>query len=76
MGLDSPNKLVPQMIKRRTPYGLLMSAGSMVKPLSHAELVEERATGVWQHWWQSASSEGFFVYDDLMLTPAELSTAH
>ncbi|WP_338591080.1 FMN-binding glutamate synthase family protein [Shewanella khirikhana] len=76
MGLDSPNKLVPQMIKRRTPYGLLMSAGSMVKPLSHAELAEERATGVWQHWWQSASSEGFFVYDDLMLTPAELSTAH
>lgn len=76
MGLDSPAKLLPQMIKRRTPYGLPMSASSMVKQLSHGELAEGRATGVWQSWWQGASSDSFFVYDDLILTPIELRQGH
>lgn len=39
MGLDDPAKLTAQMIKRRSPYGLLISSGSLIKPLEVGALL-------------------------------------
>ena len=72
MGLDDPDKLLPQMVKRRTPYGLLMSVGSLIKPLRKGEILEDRPLGNWSIWWQQASSEHFYVYDETILKPQEL----
>jgi glutamate synthase domain-containing protein 2 len=73
MGLDSPDKLTPTMIKRRTPYGLLMSTGSLVKPLKPGDLKEQRDLSKnWLTWWQKANSDTFYVYDDVNLVPQEL----
>lgn len=73
MGLDSPDKLTPTMIKRRTPYGLLMSTGSLVKPLQQGDLVNQRNLSKnWLAWWQKANCDSFYVYDDAELVPQEL----
>ena len=81
MGLDDPAKLMPQMIKRRSPYGRLISVGSLSKPLKPNALLnmteptnnseQSNDYSPWQHWWQSASAEQFYVPDDFILQPEE-----
>ncbi len=71
MGLDDPAKLVPQMIKRRSPYGTQMSMGSLVTQLKHNELIDyivgdKELDESWQHWWQASSAEQFYA-DDLFI---------
>ncbi|MCG9721061.1 FMN-binding glutamate synthase family protein [Shewanella sp. Isolate7] len=72
MGLDNPNKLKPRMIKRRSPYGLLISTGSLVAPLTHNAIIEEKLQGTaWASWWQQCTAEDFYCEDTYILTPAE-----
>ena len=74
MGLDDPAKLVPQMIKRRTPYGLLMSTSSLMQPLTDGVLLSDaEISGPWQHWWQQANSDAFYADDIYILAPVELT---
>lgn len=74
MGLDNPAKLMPQMLKRRTPYGLLMSSGNLLPPLTDKSLLDASEISViWQQWWQQANSADFYAEDNLMLSPAELA---
>jgi glutamate synthase domain-containing protein 2 len=74
MGLDNPRKLSPNMIKRRSPYGLTMSAGSAVPLLvDNAFLNHDKIPGAWGHWWKMACSDSFYVEDDLLLQPPELA---
>jgi hypothetical protein len=64
MGLDDPCKLLPQMVKRRSPYGTLMSTGSLIAPLKHNALIDGKIPNeTWVNWWQSSSSEKFHVND-------------
>jgi glutamate synthase domain-containing protein 2 len=83
MGLDDPAKLLPQMIKRRSPYGLQMSIGSLLEPLKHKALINGSLAQAnletssldkshWLQWWDSSSAETFFVYDKDILTALEL----
>ncbi len=76
MGLDDPAKLVPQMIKRRSPYGTQMSMGSLVTQLKHNELIDyivgdKELDESWQHWWQASSAEQFYVDDLFVLRTPE-----
>ena len=76
MGLDDPAKLVPQMIKRRSPYGVQMSMGSIVAPLPAMALVDplqnrQELDESWQHWWQASSAEHFYVDDVFILKSPE-----
>jgi glutamate synthase domain-containing protein 2 len=72
MGLDDPAKLVPQMVKRRSPYGTQMSTGSLVAPLAASALIEGKVTDEsWQHWWHSSSAEQFYVEDLYILKSPE-----
>ncbi|MGS0688977.1 FMN-binding glutamate synthase family protein [Shewanella sp. 30m-9] len=74
MGLDNPEKLQPHMLKRRTPYGLLMSVGSLIQPLQLNDLVNEnKVAGPWNEWWRTAQAEDFYCEDVYILSPAELS---
>ncbi len=71
MGLDDPAKLVPQMIKKRSPYGTQMSMGSLVTQLKANDLIDSipgnsELNESWQHWWQTSSAEQFYV-DDLFI---------
>jgi len=80
MGLDNPAKLVPQMIKRRSPYGVQMSMGSLVAPLPERALIDPSITeqGLdesWQHWWQTSSAEQFYVDDVFILRSPEFHQA-
>ncbi|MEW6998267.1 FMN-binding glutamate synthase family protein [Colwelliaceae bacterium BS250] len=75
MGLDDPAKLTPNMLKRRTPYGLLMSTGGLVDPITDSSLLAEKIkAGPWQHWWQQATSASFNAEDIYIITPAEIRT--
>ncbi|WNC72262.1 FMN-binding glutamate synthase family protein [Thalassotalea psychrophila] len=77
MGLDDPVKLTPNMVKRRTPYGLLMSTGGLVEPLAEQSLLtDSKEDGIWQKWWHQASSETFYADDVYIITPAEIRTQH
>jgi glutamate synthase domain-containing protein 2 len=72
MGLDDPAKLVPQMIKRRSPYGAQMSMGSLVAPLPARALIDNlEVDESWQHWWQASSAEQFYVNDLFILKSPE-----
>ncbi len=72
MGLDDPAKLVPQMIKQRSPYGLLMSVGSLITPLEKNALLENKGiNNKWAHWWKISSAEQFYCEDLFILTSAE-----
>ncbi|QYK02908.1 FMN-binding glutamate synthase family protein [Shewanella psychrotolerans] len=72
MGLDNPNKLKPGMIKRRSPYGLLISTGSLVAPLEPNAIIEEKVNDTaWSSWWQQCKAEEFYCEDTYILTPAE-----
>ena len=83
MGLDDPAKLMPQMIKRRSPYGRLISTGCLSKPLKANALLnmpsvninEEQSNNYspWQHWWHSCSAEQFYVEDNFILLPEEMT---
>ncbi|ABZ77041.1 ferredoxin-dependent glutamate synthase [Shewanella halifaxensis HAW-EB4] len=74
MGLDNPTKLKPHMVKRRTPYGLLMSVGSLIEPLQTNDLLNEKPlAGPWNEWWRMAQTEDFYSEDLYILSPAELS---
>jgi len=76
MGLDDPAKLVPQMIKRRSPYGAQMSMGSLVAPLPVKALVDNVVVDEsWQHWWQASSAEKFYVNDLFILKSPEFHQA-
>lgn len=77
MGLDDPKKLVPQMIKRRSPYGMQMSTGSLVAPLAPNALIEGLTMDeCWQQWWDSANAEQFYVEDTYILSPPEYRQKH
>ena len=68
MGLDDPAKLVPQMVKKRSPYGAQMSMGSLVAPLPAKALIDNLAVDEsWEHWWQASSAEQFYVDDFFIL---------
>ncbi|QFU22318.1 FMN-binding glutamate synthase family protein [Shewanella eurypsychrophilus] len=75
MGLDDPAKLMPQMVKRRSPYGLLMSVGSLIEPLAPNALIDDSADRlvdeVWSAWWSTSRSDQFYADDLYVLTPAE-----
>jgi glutamate synthase domain-containing protein 2 len=72
MGLDNPNKLQPRMIKRRSPYGLLISTGSLIAPLEPNAIIKEKLNdSAWSSWWQQCSAETFYCEDTYILTPAE-----
>jgi len=74
MGLDDPAKLMPQMIKRRSPYGAQMSTGSLIAPLKHEALLGNKIDNEsWLHWWQSSSAESFYVDDIYILSPPEFA---
>jgi glutamate synthase domain-containing protein 2 len=76
MGIDDPAKLVPQMIKKRSPYGTQMSLGSLVAQLKPNDLLatnNERGEldESWQYWWQASSAEQFYVDDLFVLRSPE-----
>jgi len=74
MGLDDPAKLLPQMIKRRSPYGSQMSMGSLVTALPTRALIDEIVTDeTWKQWWQSSSAESFYVDDIFILKAPEFN---
>ncbi|HCH68890.1 MAG TPA: FMN-binding glutamate synthase family protein [Colwellia sp.] len=76
MGLDDPTKLVPQMIKKRSPYGAQMSMGSLVEPLAFRALIDNvEVDESWQHWWQASSAEQFYVEDLFILKSPEFHQA-
>lgn len=77
MGLDDPAKLVPQMIKRRSPYGMQMSLGSLVSPLKPSSLInsDQSLDESWLHWWQSSSADKFYVDDVFILRAPEFHQA-
>ncbi|GIU41556.1 glutamate synthase [Shewanella colwelliana] len=77
MGLDNPNQLTPNMLKRRSPYGLLISSGSLVAPLAHnALLTGHTQDSAWTTWWQQCSAVQFYCEDTYVLTPAEFKPPH
>ncbi|TYK66182.1 FMN-binding glutamate synthase family protein [Colwellia echini] len=71
MGLDDPNQLVPQMVKRRSPYGTQMSMGSLVAPIVENAFVDPLISKfdideTWLNWWDASSADTFYV-DDLFI---------
>ena len=67
---------MPHMLKKRTPYGLLMSVGSLIEPLKENELLQEKhIEGPWSDWWRMARSDDFYSEDTYILSPAEFSRA-
>ena len=72
MGLDDPAKLLPQMIKRRSPHGLLMPVGSLIAPLKANTLVDGQINEEpWQQWWQNSRADQFYVDDHYVMAPSE-----
>ncbi|MDC3332764.1 FMN-binding glutamate synthase family protein, partial [bacterium] len=61
MGLDDPGKLLPQMIKRRSPSGLLFSTGDYFNPLHPGVLLDDddENSDHWNDWWQAASVDSY-----------------
>lgn len=73
MGLDDVSKLTYNMIKRRTPNGMLESSTHTVPELAEKQLVEGDIEGMWLTWWAQASSDSFYVNDIAPLVPPELA---
>ena len=72
MGLDDPAKLVPQMVKKRSPYGAQMSMGSLVASLPDKALINgQYIDESWNDWWQASSAEQFYVNDVFILNSPE-----
>lgn len=69
MGLDSPAKLTPQMIKQRTSCGSQVSMVSFSEPLNSNDLINNpNLTGSWLEWWEASSAEQYYVNDLFTLT--------
>jgi glutamate synthase domain-containing protein 2 len=76
MGLDDPAKLVPQMVKKRSPYGGQMSMGSLIAPLAVNALVDNvDVCEKWQYWWQVSNAEQFYIDDIYILKSPEFHQA-
>jgi len=74
MGLDDPTKLLPQMVKRRSPYGAQMSTGSLIAPLKTNALIDDNIINdSWRHWWHSSSADEFYVADTYILSSPEFT---
>jgi glutamate synthase domain-containing protein 2 len=73
MGLDDPAKLKPQMVKRRSPDGLLTPVGHFIAPLKPNALSDdEQHAGIpWQQWWDRSRSDQFYVEDHYIMTPED-----
>lgn len=80
IGLNDPAKLVPQMVKRRSPYGEQMSMSSLIAPLSEKALVNldvhyasmsASIDECWLQWWKNSSAEQFYVDDVFILKSPE-----
>jgi len=76
IGLDDPAKLVPQMVKKRSPYGAQMSMGSLVATIPENAFIDPLLNGLdidetWQQWWKTSSAEQFYVDDVFILTSPE-----
>jgi glutamate synthase domain-containing protein 2 len=72
MGLDDPAKLVPQMVKKRSPYGGQMSMGSLIAPLAVNALLDNAdVCEKWQYWWQVSNAEQFYIDDIYILKSPE-----
>ncbi len=67
MGIDNPKQLTPNMLKRRAANGLTISWGAMAPVLPENALRDETAVKhldvQWQNWWNSASSDAFYIPD-------------
>ncbi|MEI6859631.1 MAG: FMN-binding glutamate synthase family protein [Shewanella sp.] len=73
MGLNDPAKLMPQMIKCRSPYGLQMSMPRLIEPIAANALIENGPMNdTWKIWWESCQAEQFYTEDVFFLKPAEL----
>lgn len=74
MGLDDPKALTPNMLKRRTPNALSVSMGAIVPLLKENALVNSQPISEpWKNWWNSASSDAYYVPDTHVLGAPELS---
>jgi hypothetical protein len=73
MGLDDVSQLTYNMIKRRTPNGMLESSTHTVPELTNHQLMQENLNGMWLTWWDQASSDSFYVNDIAPLVPPELA---
>ncbi|MGK0446167.1 MAG: hypothetical protein ACJA1U_003119 [Bermanella sp.] len=74
MGLDDPKALTPNMLKRRTPNALSVSMGAIVPLLKDNALVNSQPIDEpWKNWWNSASSEEYYVADTFVLGAPELA---
>ncbi len=76
MGLDDPAKLIPQMVKKRSPYGGQMSMGSLIAPLPLNALIDNAEVDEkWEYWWQVSSAEQFYIDDIYILKSPEFHQA-
>jgi glutamate synthase domain-containing protein 2 len=74
MGLDDPKALTPNMLKRRTPNALSVSMGAIVPLLKENALINSQPLNEpWKNWWNSASSEEYYVADTYVLGAPELA---
>jgi glutamate synthase domain-containing protein 2 len=74
MGLDDPKALTPNMLKRRTPNALSMSMGAIVPVLKENALINSQPINEpWKNWWNSASSDEYYVADNHVLGAPELA---
>ena len=71
MGLTDPATLTPTMIKRRSTNGVV-TCGSVVPPLDKNAIIDGIAGDIWGTWWQSASENDFYVYDNVVIKPIEI----
>lgn len=72
MGINDPALLTPNLIKRRTSNGLLITGGSVIEPLTCGCLATEEIQGEWLQWWNKANPDSFYVKDDIQILPIEL----
>jgi glutamate synthase domain-containing protein 2 len=85
MGLEHVSQLSYNMIKRRTPNGMLESNTHTLPELTSKQLLADELTqehyqknsqaltGMWATWWKAARSDSFYIQDTAPLYPPELS---
>jgi glutamate synthase domain-containing protein 2 len=61
MGLNDMTMLTHSMIKVRTPNGILDPNTLSAYSLSQRQLLDHCPEGIWQTWWQQASSHSFQI---------------
>lgn len=72
MGLDEVHKLTYNMVKRRTPNGMLESNTHTVPELKPKQLLNDALPGMWHIWWTKARSDSFYIEDTAPVHPPEL----